>query len=611
MPDNTLTITDPATGTAVTVPIGPGAAIPATALAQFKITPTCPPAMAPTDRVPVRLFDPGFKNTAVCRSAISSADGDNGRLLYRGYDVAELVERADFLEVAFLLIRGRLPSKAEYEQWVFDVMHHTYLHAELEQQMHTFRYDAHPMGMVISTIASLSTFHPEANPALKGDALYMKPKIAPGKEPTDDEAARIASAEAARNRAIARILGKVPTIAANAYRHRQGRPYNSPMHNGRDYCENLLYMMDALNEPSYRPDPRLVKILNKVFILLAENGSNCSSVMIRHLASSGVDPYTALSGAAGALFGERKSAAVIEMLQKIGSVDKIDAFLELVKSGGSAAPGHRKSRVRLMGFGHRIYKTQDPRVRICKGLVLELFELMGKDSIGDLALALEAKALADPYFTERKLNPNIDYWTGLLFYTLRFPSDMFPVWMFIPRAAGMVAHLIESIDDPEFKIFRPRQIYIGENHRKYEDLGPVRRMSLRGEAPQPALDTNYVLSDPLAARRRGATTEAETIEEITTIHSALAEIARAIDNLELRTAEGDAKPGSDKAVDIEGLRAQLAQLNERQARLMSHAAAATSASSGSFPSRGLRQSAAQSPNLLAGSGSPRVIARHI
>eukprot|EP00842_Homolaphlyctis_polyrhiza_P000299 jgi/Hompol1/126/HPOL_005238-RA len=432
---SSLTISDPATGVTHTVPISAQGSIPATALALFRIPQTCP------------------------------------------------------------------PSESQYDQWVFDVMHHTFLHTQIERQMLTFRYDAHPMGMVISTMSSLSTFDPDANPALKGESLYMKPKIAAGKEPSASEAAKIAAATNARNRVIFRLLGKVPTIAANAYRHRLGRAYNHPLHGSTNYCENLLYMMDALNEPNYRPDPRLVKILNKLFIILAENGSNCSTVMVRHLASSGVDPYTALSGSAGALFGERKSAAVIDMLRKIGSVDKIDAYLDLVKQSSAAnreSTGTKKAtRVRLMGFGHRIYKTHDPRVKICKNLALELFELMGKDHIAEIALELESKALADPYFSTRKLYPNIDYWVGVLLYTLRFPSDMFPVWMLIPRISGLIAHLVESIDDPEYKIFRPRQVYIGENRRPYAALDPVRRMS----RPDVPLDMDYVPSDSQTKRR--------------------------------------------------------------------------------------------------------------
>ena len=293
-----LTVTEPLSNATITIPISDQNSIPAAAFGQLKIPQTCPKPEQPDDKVPVRLFDPGFKNTAVCKSAISHIDGDKGKLFYRGYDVEELVEQSTFLEVAFLLIYGTLPSQSQYDAWVYKVMHHTYVHTEIEEQMLTFRFDAHPMGMLIATIASLSTFHPEANPALQGPNLYMKPKNA-----SNDE---INAADAARDKAIYRMLGKVPTIAANAYRHRQGRAYNPPMSHTSSYCENLLYMMDKLNEQDYRPDARLVRVLEKAFILLAEHGTNCSTVMMRHLGSSGVDPYTALSGASGALFGERK-----------------------------------------------------------------------------------------------------------------------------------------------------------------------------------------------------------------------------------------------------------------------------------------------------------------
>ncbi|EGF79734.1 hypothetical protein BATDEDRAFT_35262 [Batrachochytrium dendrobatidis JAM81] len=625
---SSLSITDSVSGTTIDVPIGVNNTIAATAFTQFKIPQTCPLPDTPPNantadesKVPLRLYDPGFKNTAVCKTTISSVDGENGKLYYRGYDVEELVEKSDFLEVAYLLIYGDLPATQQvFDAWSKSVMHHTYLHTELANQMRTFRFDAHPMGMVIATVASLSTFHPEANPALKGDSLYMKPKIAAGKNPTAEEAELIKSAETARSRAIYRILGKIPTIAANAYRHRLGRPYNAPMFNGNDYCENILYMMDRLNEPDYHPDPRLVKILNKVFILLAENGSNCSTIMVRHLSSSGVDPFTNLAGAAGALFGERKTAAVIQMLQKIGSVDKIDEYLLLVKQPGKNSEATdaslggmstRKSRVRLMGFGHRIYKTHDPRVRICKNLVLELFELMGKDHIGDIAIALEAKALADPYFTDRKLYPNIDYWMGVLFHTMQFPSDMFPVWMFIPRVAGMIAHLIENIDDAEFKIYRPRQVYIGSGRRSYEKLGRTRSTSLHSDSAPPVLDSVYRLSDPQAARRRETT--ADVLEELAHIQKTLTDVSVAIEKLS--TEETSSASGPET---LQTLKEKVAWLQKAQSHLTSKLvpkrqgsgmkSPTNSSSSSSIPSTS-RAATGDGPNLLAGSRSPRVISR--
>ncbi|KAJ3102649.1 hypothetical protein HDU96_009557 [Phlyctochytrium bullatum] len=546
---NFLSVTDPLTNKTIKIPISAQGTIPASLFTGLRIKQTTPPSDNDADTVPLRLYDPGFKNTVVCRSKISEVDGENGNLYYRGYDVTELVENSSYLEVAYLLINGEMPTKAQYDNWTKSVMMHTYLHTEIERQMLTFRYDSHPMGMLIATIASLSTFHPDANPALQGDGLYMLPKVPADRQPTPVEASKISSAKMARLRAIYRMLGKVPTVAANAYRHRIGREYNPPMKDCTNYAENLLYMMDKLNEENYKPDPRLVRILDKIFILLAEHGSNCSTVMMRHLASSGVDPYTALSGASGALFGERKASAVIGMLRQIGKVENIQIFLSLVKrkqtfsgsvldQGGSSSTASSRARpTRLMGFGHRIYKTHDPRVKICKGLALELFELMGKGDLGELALALEEAALNDEWFTKRGLYPNIDYWTAIVFHTLGFPPDMFPVLICVPRVAGFIAHWQESLDDPEYKIYRPRQIYVGEHHRPFEHRvdpptafaagsGPAKTgkdgtsptkpaaaatpaaanpTSPTGLAEPADLEATYVKSDPVAAKRRTKT----------------------------------------------------------------------------------------------------------
>ncbi|KAJ3323605.1 hypothetical protein HDV06_001629 [Boothiomyces sp. JEL0866] len=470
----TLTVKDPQTGTVVEIPVTNNA-IPATYFAKFKIAQTTPPPEKPGDTVPVRLLDPGFKNTAVCNSKISLVDGENSKLYYRGYDIEQLVENSTYLEVSYLLIRGQLPNKAELKEWTQNIMRHTYLHSQIERQMETFRYDAHPMGMMIATIASLSTFHPDSNPAIQRDSMYMLPKIPPGAAPSPSELEQIAIATNNRNKVIFRMLGKIPTIASNVYRHRLGRSYNHPKSNCDNYCENLLYMMDTLNERDYQPDPRLVQILDKMFIVIAEHGVNCSTVMMRHLASSGVDPYTALSGSAGALFGERKSTEVVDMLKKIGKVENIDSFLNSIKLSSRSSilasgetPNSKSSR--LMGFGHRIYKNCDPRVKIFKKLTLQLYDILGCSQIARVGIALEEKVLADEWFVSRKLFPNIDFWTALAFYTLDFPSDMFPVWMFIPRVTGFIAHLVESLDDPEYKIFRPRQVYIGSERREYEKL---------------------------------------------------------------------------------------------------------------------------------------------
>ncbi|TPX60390.1 hypothetical protein PhCBS80983_g01809 [Powellomyces hirtus] len=543
---NYLTVKDLRTNTTIRVPIDLKTnTIPGTAFAQLKIKPTVPPADDPNDKVPIRLYDPGFKNTTVCRSKVSCVDGENGKLFYRGYDVEELVEKSNYLEVAFLLVYGELPTADEYQHWADAVMTHTYVHSELEKQMMTFRYDAHPHGMLISTIASLSTFHPEANPALRGLDLYMLPKVAAGQKKTEQEEEKAKDVRAARNRAVFRMFGKVPTIAANVYRHRLGRPYNHPMPNSTNYTENILYMMDKLNEPNYKPDPRLVKILDTMFILLAEHGSNCSTVMMRHLMSSGVDPYTALSGAAGALFGERKATEVIDMLKQIGKVEKIQLFLTKVKRKDSSvgvSPTQRADRpLRLMGFGHRVYRHGDPRVRIAKKMAFQLFDLMGKDHIANLAIALEEAAGADEWFIKRGLHANVDFWTAIVFHTLRFPTDMFPVLMTVPRVAGFVANCWESLDDPEYKIFRPRQIYIGEVIRHYRPT-LTRRMT----NSMPSLEAQYRGSDPVAAKRRGTAdpnTLAEIDDLITRTQDSLEELNQKL--VEIETA-GPQSPSTDE-----------------------------------------------------------------
>ncbi|KAJ3225541.1 hypothetical protein HDU81_007795 [Chytriomyces hyalinus] len=514
--DHYLLVTDTVTGTSIRVPINTRHnTVASSAFAALKVPQTMPLPLTP-QTTPVRIYDNGFKNTVVCTSKVSqlmaATDGANARLTYRGYGVEELVEKSTFLEVAFLLIHGELPSKEESHKWTDAVLEHTYVHAELEKQMTTFRHDAHPMGMLIATVASLSTFHPDANPALQGDAMYMKPKAVT----TSADERLLAKTVANRNRAITRILGKVPTIAGFAYRNRMGRTYNSPMPNCSNYAENFLYMIDKLNEPNYIPDPRIVKVLDKMFILLAEHGSNCSTITMRHLTSSGVDPYTALSGAYGALFGERKASAVIDMLNLIGTPENVQPFLDLVKAkacvvkgdkGGLAAKksdsGVPVAATRLQGFGHRIYKSTDPRCEIAKKLAFELFDLIGKGSLGSLALHLEETALSDSYFTSRNLYPNIDFWTAVVFHVLGFPSDMFPVLTAIPRTAGLIAHCQESLDDPEYKIYRPRQVYTGEFLREYVhdraeiDVEGVEDAFVEGEGAG-----GYVKSLPAQANKR-------------------------------------------------------------------------------------------------------------
>jgi citrate synthase len=387
----------------------------------------------------LRSYDPGYMNTITCTSTISFIDGEKGILEYRGYPIEDLAEKCSFLEVAYLVIWGELPTQRELSAFSKKVMEHTFVHEDLLGMMTSFRYDAHPMGMLCSAVAALSTLHPEQNPSLVGESVYKNKKI--------------------RNKQIYRLLGCVPTIAANAYRHRIGREYNKP-HENFGYVENFLYMLDRLNEKNYKPHPKLVKALEILFILHAEHELNCSTAAVRHLASSGVDVYTAIAGATGALYGPKHGGAneaVLRMLEQIGKKENIPQFIESVKN--------RKSL--LYGFGHRVYKNYDPRAKIIKKVADDVFEIVGKEGLIEIAIELERIALSDPYFIERKLYPNVDFYSGIIYKALGFPTDMFPVLLMIPRTVGWLAHWNEFLDDPENKIIRPRQHYVGHNTRNY------------------------------------------------------------------------------------------------------------------------------------------------
>ena len=386
------------------------------------------------------LYDPGYMQTICCTSKISYIDGDKGILEYRGYPIEELAEKSTFLEVAFLLIFGELPTKAQFAPWEHKVLHHTYLHMDISRMMENFHYDAHPMGVLVSTMSAMSTFQPEQNPALLT-----------GIDPYKDSLLM--------NKQIYRIMGRIITVAAYAYRNRIGRPFNEPAQE-LGYIENFLYMMDRLNEVEFKPHPKLVKALDILFILHAEHELNCSTAAMRHLASSEVDVYTCIAGAAAALYGRKHGGAneaVLRMLEEIGSVDNIPAFLEKVKAG----------KGRLMGFGHRIYKNYDPRAKIVKRISDDVFSVCGKEPLIDIAMALEKIALTDKYFIERKLYPNVDFYTGVIYKSMGFPTDMFPVLFTIPRVAGWLAHWREFHADPENKIVRPRQYYTGSRIRSY------------------------------------------------------------------------------------------------------------------------------------------------
>jgi citrate synthase len=384
-------------------------------------------------------YDPGYMLTICCTSKISYIDGDKGILEYRGYPIEQLAEKSTFLEVAFLLIYGELPTSDQSLTFTQGIKKHMFLHSDVAKMMQSYHYDAHPMGIVVSTMSAMSTFQSEQNPTLLvGIDPYKNPRV--------------------MNQQIHRIIGRMTTVAAHAYRHRIGRPFNHP--SNLPYIENFFYMMDRLNESSYRPHPKLVRALDILFILHAEHELNCSTAMMRHLASSEVDVYTCVAGAAAALYGRRHGGAneaVLKMLEEIGTVENIPSFIEKVKIG----------KGRLMGFGHRVYKNYDPRARIVKKIADEIFEIIGKEPLIDIAMELEKVALTDDYFKSRKLYPNVDFYTGVIYKAMGFPTDMFPVLFTIPRVAGWLAHWREFHADPENKIVRPRQNYVGPPRRSY------------------------------------------------------------------------------------------------------------------------------------------------
>jgi citrate synthase len=419
---DTLTITDNRTGRQYEIPIQDGT-IRAMDLRQIKVVP---------DEFGMMTYDPAFMNTAACRSRITYIDGDKGVLLYRGYPIEQLAERSDFLETAFLILFGELPTEAEHQQWTRDITQHTMLHTNISKLMEGFQYDAHPMGMFISTVGALSTFYLDAK--------------------------NIFSSESRRLQTI-RLIAKVPTIAAYAYRHSIGRPYNLP-DNDLTYPGNFLNMLFRMTETKYRVSPVLERALDVLFILHADHEQNCSTSTMRNIGSSHADPYSSLAGAAAALYGPLHGGAneaVLRMLTEIGSLKNVPAFIKRVKGGDG----------RLMGFGHRVYKSYDPRAAIIKRIADLVFEETGKNPLLEIALELERIALEDEYFVTRRLYPNVDFYSGLIYQAMGFPVDMFPVLFAIPRTAGWVAQWEEMLLDPDQKIARPRQIYIGSAKRDY------------------------------------------------------------------------------------------------------------------------------------------------
>jgi len=425
MSDNTLTITDNRTGKQYELPIE-NDSIKALDLRKIKVN---------DDDFGLMTYDPAFMNTASCKSRITFIDGDKGILEYRGIPIAELAEKSTYLEVAYLLLHGQLPTESELNEWTWNITHHTFINESIKKVMDGFHYNAHPMGMFISTLGALGTFYPDAKDIFNQEA---------------------------RGKQIYRLIAKVPTIAAFAYRHAIGMQYAYP-DNDLSYEGNFLNMMFKTTELKYEPNPVLERALTVLFILHADHEQNCSTNAMRSIGSAHTDPFSALAGAAAALYGPLHGGAnemVLRMLREIGSVKNIPDYIKRVKAG----------EFRLMGFGHRVYKNYDPRARIIKESAYKVFEVTGKDPLLDIALELERIALEDDYFVARKLYPNVDFYSGIIYQAMKFPVDMFPVLFAIPRTAGWLAQWAEMLDDPDQKIARPRQVYLGERTSTYQPL---------------------------------------------------------------------------------------------------------------------------------------------
>ena len=419
---DSLTVVDNRTGKSYVLPITEGT-VRAMDLRKIKVS---------TDDFGLMTYDPGFTNTASCHSRITQVDGEKGILNYRGYPIEQLAEKSTYLETAYLILNGELPSREQYEEWTHSITHHTLLHENIKKFIDSFRYDAHPMGTLASTVAGLSTFY--------------------------DDAKNIFDPEARRSNQF-RLLAKVPTLAAFAYRHSVGLPYAYP-DNELSYTGNFLNMLFRMTEVKYRPNPVIERALDVLFILHADHEQNCSTHAMRSVGSSHVDPYSSVAAAIAALYGPLHGGAnemVLRMLREIGSKDRIPAYLERVKRG----------EVRLIGFGHRVYKNYDPRARIIKEIAEQVFEVSGPNALLDIALELEYIALQEDYFVERKLYPNVDFYSGLIYQSLKFPVEMFPVLFAIPRTVGWLAQWEEMILDPEQRIARPRQVYTGPERRDY------------------------------------------------------------------------------------------------------------------------------------------------
>ncbi|MEE9231586.1 MAG: citrate synthase [Acidobacteriota bacterium] len=429
MSKDTLTITDNRTGKIYQVPIlygtypTYGAAIRPTDLRQIKVS---------KDDFGLMTYDPAFANTASCKSAITFIDGERGILRYRGYPIEQLATHSTYLEVAYLLLHGELPTKEELTDWTWNITHHTMIHESIKKFLDGFHYDAHPMGMLVGTVGALSTFYPDA------------------KRIKDEES---------RSKQIFRLVAKIPTMAAFAYRHSRGLPYAYP-DNDLSYTGNFLNMLYRSTEKSYEPNPALERALDVLFILHADHEQNCSANAMRSVGSSESDPYSAVAAAAGALYGPLHGGAneaVLRMLQEIGSRSRVPEYIKKIKAGEG----------RLMGFGHRVYKNYDPRARIIKEAADQVFSVTGTNPLLEIALELERIALEDDYFVTRKLYPNVDFYSGIIYQAIGMPTAMFPVLFAIPRTSGWLAQWQEMLLDPEQKIARPRQVYVGHDVREY------------------------------------------------------------------------------------------------------------------------------------------------
>ena len=422
MAKDSLSVTDNRTGKTYELPIE-NDTIRANDLRQIKVK---------DEDFGMMSYDPAFGNTASCTSRVSFIDGDKGILEYRGYPIDVLAEKSNYLEVAYLLLNGELPTQGEFDRWESNITNHTIIHENIKKFMDGFRYDAHPMGMLLGTVGALSTFYPEAKDIFNKEVRDIQ---------------------------VHRLIAKMPTMAAFAFRHAMGQPYVYP-DNDLSYAGNFLNMLFKMTELKYTPDPAIEKAIDVLFILHADHEQNCSASAMRNVGSSNPDPYSATAAAIAALYGPLHGGAnegVLQMLNEIGSVDKIPEYIKRAKAG----------EFRLMGFGHRVYKSYDPRATIIKNIAHDVFQVTGKNPLLDIALELERIALEDDYFVSRKLYPNVDFYSGLIYQSMGIPVEMFTVMFAIARTSGWLAQWKEMLNDPERRIARPRQVYLGDRNRKY------------------------------------------------------------------------------------------------------------------------------------------------